>query len=169
MAVSAPALLELDLQFGRAIRADQFALSRARIKRLISAALPAGCSSAKITLRVVGNAESQALNTDYRGKAKPTNILTFVYSAPPAMHADLLLCLPVCRSEAKAQHKALDHHLAHMVLHGTLHACGLDHENDADAAAMEALERSLLKRFRIPDPYIYGKIRASKLPMLLHE
>jgi probable rRNA maturation factor len=151
-----PASLSLTLQFGRGIRAEQFVLSRARIRRLILAALSADCSAATITLRVVGNAESQALNTNFRDKEKPTNILTFSYAGPPQIHADLVLCLPVCRQEARAQSKALDHHLAHMVIHGTLHACGLDHENDADATAMEALEQGVLKRFRIANPYSVG-------------
>jgi probable rRNA maturation factor len=102
---------------------------------------------------MVGLRASEALNTDYRKRKKPTNILTFPYQGPPELHADLVLCLPLCRAEANAQGKPLDHHLAHLLVHGVLHACGLDHVQAPEAAQMEALETSILKRFRIPDPY----------------
>jgi probable rRNA maturation factor len=60
-------------------------------------------------------------------------------------------------AEAKRQKKSLDHHLAHLLVHGVLHAAGLDHDDDQEAEQMEALEIAILKRFRIPNPYLTGR------------
>jgi probable rRNA maturation factor len=146
--------LSLDLQWADDIDQDDWPLSRPRIRRLILASLPSACRSAEITIRVVGRKEGKSLNTAYRGKAYATNILTFPYDAPPQIRADFVLCLPVILAEAKQQRKSLDHHCAHLLVHGTLHACGLDHEESSAADAMEALETAILRRFRIPNPYL---------------
>jgi probable rRNA maturation factor len=110
-------------------------------------------------LRLVGQAEGRQLNREFRAKDYATNILTFDYSGPPDLAADLVICLPVVQKEARAQRKTLEAHLLHLVVHGILHACGLDHESDDEADAMEALEARILARFRIADPY--GTLRAS--------
>ena len=126
-------------------------VSRARLRRWVGAALQ---SDARITLRFVGTREGRALNLAYRQKDCATNVLTFAYddaSVPCA--ADIVVCLPVVRQEARRQRKPLDQHLAHLVIHGVLHAQGFEHEDDIEAEAMEALETALLKRFRIGDPY----------------
>jgi probable rRNA maturation factor len=146
--------LQFSLQAGSRMNLDSLPLSRPRMRRLMLAALPASCQSADITLRIVGLSEGKALNTQFRQKNYATNILTFDYSPPPNIHADLVICLPVALKEARAQKKAADHHLAHLLVHGMLHACGLDHDIDAEAQAMEALETSILRRFRIPNPYL---------------
>ena len=95
----------------------------------------------------------------FRAKDYATNILTFDYSGPPDLAADLVICLPIVQKEARAQRKTLEAHLLHLVVHGILHACGLDHESDDEADAMEALEARILARFRIADPY--GTLGAS--------
>jgi hypothetical protein len=69
------------------------------------------------------------------------------------VQADIVICLPVLEREAAEQHKPLRNHLAHLVIHGVLHAHGMDHLTDEEAADMEAAEVALLKRFRIRDPY----------------
>jgi probable rRNA maturation factor len=81
--------------------------------------------------------------------------MTFVYSEAGAAIAegDIVLCDPVVRAEALAQGKPLRHHYAHLLVHGQLHLQGHDHEDDASAAMMELLERAILRRMRIPDPY----------------
>ena len=79
-------------------------------------------------------------------------MLTFAYSVSP-LTADLVLCMPVLRREAKEQGKVLHDHLAHLLVHGLLHALGFDHESEADATAMEAIEIKILKRLGIADPY----------------
>ena len=130
----------------------------ARLKRWALAALGSRARG-ELTLRVVDDAESAALNIRYRGKKGPTNVLSFRAEPPAGRSAELLpigdvvICAGVVAREAREQGKALSAHWAHMVVHGTLHLQGYDHENAGDAAAMEARERSLLADLGFPDPY----------------
>ncbi|MEQ5801358.1 rRNA maturation RNase YbeY [Halomonas sp. H10-9-1] len=111
----------------------------------------------ELSVRLVGAAESQALNRDYRGRDKPTNVLSFPFENPPgislALLGDLVICHPVVAAEAAEQDKSLHDHYAHMVVHGTLHLLGFDHLEDDEAEAMEALEREILAELGIVDPY----------------
>ena len=94
------------------------------------------------------------LNQRFRGKAGPTNVLSFPAPANPENHlGDVALAHGVCAREAAEQGKTLDQHLAHLVVHGVLHLLGYDHETDGEAEAMEALERSILESLGVPDPY----------------
>jgi probable rRNA maturation factor len=94
------------------------------------------------------------LNQRFRGKAGPTNVLSFPASANPENHlGDVALAHGVCAREAAEQGKSLEQHLAHLVVHGVLHLLGYDHETDREAGAMEALERSILESLGVPDPY----------------
>ncbi len=140
--------LTLSLQFADA--ADRALLPRHKVVRWIRAALEA---PAELTVRIVDADEGRALNRDYRGRDYATNVLTFDYSRTPVVAADLVLCAPVVRDEAKAQRLPLDAHYAHLLVHGTLHAQGYDHENDADARVMEARESALLQSLGFGDPY----------------
>jgi len=124
--------------------------ARATLARWIRLALE---GDAEITLRFVGSAEGRRLNRDYRGKDHATNVLTFDYARAPMLHADIVLCVPVIRREAREQHKTLRNHLAHLVVHGVLHARGHDHDRAARAKQMEALEVAILGRIGLPDPY----------------
>jgi probable rRNA maturation factor len=99
-----------------------------------------------VTLRIVGEAEGRRLNRSFRRKNYATNVLTFET-------ADIVLCHPVIRREARAQGKSLAAHYAHLVVHGCLHLRGYDHENKPDAARMEAREIRLLRRAGIRNPY----------------
>ena len=98
-----------------------------------------------------------ALNRDYRGQDKPTNVLSFPYEMQPAMPVrhvgDLVICAPVVEREAAAQDKSPAAHWAHMVIHGVLHLLGHDHHEAAQAERMERLEVQLLARLGFPDPY----------------
>jgi len=111
----------------------------------------------ELVIRIVDEAESQALNRDYRGKDTPTNVLSFPFEAPPGVPGehlgDLVICAPVVAREAREQGKPRAHHWAHMVVHGVLHLRGYDHIDPAEAETMEGKERVLLARFGIPDPY----------------
>lgn len=111
----------------------------------------------EVCIRIVDAEESQSLNAEYRGKDKPTNVLSFPFEVPPGIPVtllgDLVICAEVVAAEAEEQEKALFDHWAHMVVHGTLHLLGFDHINDDDAEEMEALERTLLARLNIADPY----------------
>ena len=111
----------------------------------------------EVTVRVVSPQESQQLNHQYRGKNKPTNVLSFPFESPPGIElpllGDLILCADVIEQEAEAQNKALNDHWAHMIIHGCLHLLGYDHIEEEDAEEMEALETELLAGLNIKDPY----------------
>ncbi len=109
-------------------------------------------ASTLITVRFVGTKEGLALNSRFRQKNYATNVLTFAYTATPLV-ADLVLCMPVVRREARERHISLEAHLAHLLVHGCLHAQGFDHELPSQAAAMETKERKILRHFGISDPY----------------
>ena len=108
--------------------------------------------AATVTMRFVDDEESQHLNDTYRGKNKPTNVLSFPYEDDPLM-GDIVFCPSVILKEARAQGKTVTAHMAHLVIHGMLHLLGYDHENDEDAEEMEALETDILKGLGISDPY----------------
>jgi probable rRNA maturation factor len=112
----------------------------------------AASGATRVTLRVVGPAESRRLNRIYRKKNRPTNVLTFVYGHTP-WTGDIVLCHPVIAREARAQGKALAAHYAHLVVHGMLHLRGHDHESRTQANRMERLEIGILERFGLRDPY----------------
>jgi len=120
-----------------------------------------GWPSAEVTVRIVDDAESQMLNETYRGKAYPTNVLSFPFELPVGIPdsefegqlGDLVICAPVVTRESIEQEKLLAHHWAHMVIHGTLHLAGYDHEQDNEADAMELIEISILCKLGIRNPY----------------
>ena len=109
---------------------------------------------ATVTLRFVGKREGQTLNALYRGKEYATNVLAFVYDAPTRIEGDVVLCAPVLRHEARAQHKPLADHCAHLVVHAMLHLQGYDHNNGRAARIMEARETAILAALGVPDPYV---------------
>lgn len=116
-------------------------------------------SAAEITLRLVDEAEIQALNKAYRDQNKPTNVLSFPADVPIEVAlelpflGDIILCVPVICREAEEQKKTAIAHWAHMVVHGILHLLSYDHMNDHDAKIMEDKEILILKNLNIDDPY----------------
>jgi len=111
--------------------------------------------SGLITLRFVNQAEGKKLNFAFRNKDKPTNVLTFPYElSKTSLAADIVICLPVLKKEAKEQSKLLKDHLAHLIVHGCLHAQGHDHEVEKDAKKMENLEVCILKNLGFSNPYL---------------
>lgn len=115
----------------------------------------------EVTIRLVDEAESNELNLTYRGKDKPTNVLSFPFEAPPGIElpllGDLIICRQVVEQEAAEQGKTVEAHWAHMVVHGTLHLLGYDHIEDEEAEEMEALETEIMLALGYPDPYISEK------------
>ena len=112
---------------------------------------------AEVTVRIVDEPESAALNERYRGRRGPTNVLSFPFEAPPGVPTtligDLVLCAPVVAREAAEQGKAADAHWAHMLVHGMLHLQGHDQQEAEEAERMEALEREILGGLGYGDPY----------------
>ena len=112
---------------------------------------------AEVTVRIVDEAESNELNLTYRGKDKPTNVLSFPFEAPPGLElpllGDLVICRQVVEQEAQEQNKPLLAHWAHMVVHGSLHLLGYDHIEDDEAEEMEALEIEFLAALGYANPY----------------
>ena len=153
--------LDLDLQLATTgddlPDASQFAVWAA-------AALTGHRSRAALTIRLVDPEESQALNLQYRGIDKPTNVLSFPFELPPGLVpeaddpiadllGDLIICADVVRREALEQGKEAPAHWAHMVVHGVLHLLDYDHVTDPEAEFMEALETSILGGLGFPPPY----------------
>lgn len=141
--------LNLNIQFAIPVPTG---LNRSRLRRWVQAALQ---QPAQITLRFVAAAEGKKLNAEFRGKDYATNVLTFPYhdSTEKTAVADIVICVPIVAREAKEQKKELLHHYAHMIVHGVLHAQGYDHETDAEASEMEALEISILQHLKVANPY----------------
>jgi probable rRNA maturation factor len=133
--------------------------ARAKFSAWVEAALaPSGSRDlVVVSVRTVGSARSRSLNCVYRGKDRPTNVLSF--AGPGAMPdgsrmlGELVICVPVVAREARAQGKSAEAHWAHMTVHGVLHLIGFDHERDREARKMAALERQILDRLGFSDPY----------------
>lgn len=129
--------------------------------RWADAALGSRGAGCEMALQVVSAPRMRQLNRRYRGKDKPTNVLSFP-AAPaadvrPRPLGDVLICPVVLRREARAQGKSEQAHWAHLVVHGTLHLAGYDHEHDRDAARMERREIAVLKRLGFANPYRQSK------------
>jgi probable rRNA maturation factor len=118
----------------------------------------------ELSVRLAGDEEVQKLNAKWRGKDKPTNVLSFPMSdagelsassgpGPELMLGDMVLALGVCEREAEDKQISIERHAAHLMVHGTLHLLGYDHGDDDAAADMEAREVKALARLGIADPY----------------
>jgi probable rRNA maturation factor len=127
-------------------------------------ALADGEAVVEVSVRFTSDDEVRALNAGYRGKDKPTNVLSFpmfeagMLASVPAgreiLLGDVVLAYGVCAAEAADKSVSVEIHAAHLVVHGTLHLLGYDHEtSEEDAQAMEALEREALAALGISDPY----------------
>lgn len=114
--------------------------------------------SGEVCIKIVDKTESRDLNSTYRQKDKPTNVLSFPSEIPDFVDSnhlgDLAICAPVVEEEALEQNKSINNHWAHLTIHGCLHLLGYDHIEDTEAEAMEALEIELLAELGIENPYI---------------
>jgi probable rRNA maturation factor len=135
------------------------------IHRAIEAAseiVDADVGEAELAVMLTDDAGIRILNCNWRGIDKPTNVLSFPALQPagpvgpgeaPRMLGDIAIAYETMRKEADDEQKPFDHHLSHLAVHGFLHLIGYDHENDADAEVMEALEAKILAQLGIPNPY----------------
>lgn len=146
--------ITLDLQI--AYKASNLP-SEALFQSWIEAALGKYERNFELTIRVVDNQESQALNHQYRGKDKPTNVLSFPFEVPEGIELDLLgdliIAADVVSNEADEQNKTSEAHWAHMVIHGCLHLLGYDHISDDEAEEMESIEIDILENLGFNNPY----------------
>ncbi len=151
--------IELDLQL--AVEDESGLPSFDEIHSWLSNAISMFQQDAEVTVRIVDEKESHQLNFEYRGKDKPTNVLSFPFEAPPGIEinllGDLIICRQVVEQEAIEQDKPLLAHWAHMVVHGSLHLLGYDHIEDDEAEEMESLETEIMQKMGYEDPYIAEK------------
>lgn len=129
-----------------------------QIQQWANAAVRAETVEPEITVRIVDEAESHQLNLTYRGKDKPTNVLSFPFECPDEVElpllGDLVICRQVVEREAQEQGKPLTAHWAHMVVHGSLHLLGYDHIEEDEAEEMESLESQIMRSLGFADPYL---------------
>jgi probable rRNA maturation factor len=127
---------------------------RARMKRAALAALERKKAKGRLTILLGSNARLKSLNALFRGKNKPTNVLSFPAGDNADRYlGDVAIAYGVVKAEARESGKHFGDHLAHLAVHGVLHLLGHDHEKPGQAAWMEGLEREILAEFGIADPY----------------
>ncbi|WP_100159427.1 rRNA maturation RNase YbeY [Proteus columbae] len=135
--------------------------TEAQFMTWLEAVLPQFQPVSEVTIRIVDETESHELNLTYRGKDKPTNVLSFPFEAPPEIElpllGDLIICRQVVEKEAVEQSKTVEEHWAHIVIHGCLHLLGYDHIEDDEAEEMEGLETEILQNLGYADPYLIEK------------
>ncbi|MEH6447432.1 MAG: rRNA maturation RNase YbeY [Oleispira sp.] len=154
-----PTELELQLDVQLAVEKETDLPSEEQLNTWANAALVTRTEheEPELTIRIVDEAESQELNFDYRGKDKPTNVLSFPFEAPAhvpiPLLGDLVVCKQVVEREAIEQGKTLTAHWAHMIVHGCLHLLGYDHIEDEEAEEMEGIEKVIMKDLGFEDPY----------------
>jgi len=116
--------------------------------------------AARLTVRMVDETEMTDLNTRFRGRQDPTNVLSFPFEMLPGLPqgehplGDIVVCPPVAEREALSQGKNIKDHFAHLVVHGVLHLHGHDHQSASQAEAMEKLETKVLATLGVKDPYL---------------
>ncbi len=157
--------MKLSLSLQQNFQAPELVVKRAYIKKVVETALRhiGTQSDCEVGIACVDHDESHKLNLEYRGKDKPTNVLSFPSELPDEMAkfldafpiGDLVICIPVVLREAEEQAKLPLTHFTHMLVHGTLHLMGYDHEtSDEDAEEMEALEIEILAKLGFENPYL---------------
>jgi len=134
-----------------------------QIESVVRRAVAAACAEAagaqgSLTILLSDDATVRDLNRRFRGKDKATNVLSFPAARLPAGGpeqplGDLALAFETMKAEAESAGITLSHHLSHLLVHGTLHLLGHTHEEDADEARMVAVERAVLGKLGVPDPY----------------
>jgi probable rRNA maturation factor len=132
----------------------------ATVRNAIAAAAKAASTPrAELAIVLTDDSTIHALNRDWRGHDRPTNVLSFPAkpprgkSTPVRLLGDIVVAYETVAREAKAEDKPFRNHLAHLAVHGFLHLLGYDHDNARAARKMERLEVDILARLRIPDPY----------------
>ncbi len=153
--------IEVIVQDVRSVKDTEALPSRDQFSQWANLALSDDMLNAQLTVRIVDSQEIQALNSRYRSRDMPTNILSFYYDDEalfsqanvPNTLGDLVICADVVRREAAERQCPVENHWAHLTLHGVLHLLGYNHETRRQAAEMERLEIRLLETLNIQNPY----------------
>ena len=155
-----PVELDLMVEAGAWPPEDRLeALARRAVGAAFAEAGAVARSPVELSLVFTDDAHIRALNAQWRGKDKPTNVLSFpafpgqAKASLPPLLGDIVLAWETVSREAELEDRPLDHHIAHLIVHGLLHLLGHDHEVEDEAETMESLERAALARLAIPDPY----------------
>jgi len=128
------------------------------VRRAVAAAAPPETEESELSVVLTDDASIKSLNARWRRKDEPTNVLSFPADRPaagPRLLGDIVIAYETTAREAAQEQKPFADHLAHLTVHGFLHLLGYDHESDADAEVMERLEREILARLGVPDPYTF--------------
>lgn len=140
--------LSLSVQYASS---EEYLPNRSQFRKWVKATLRVDTEA---TIRIVDKDEARVLNRTYRAKDYATNVLTFPLTEEPHLMGDIIICAPVVKEEALAQHKSIEAHFAHLTVHGVLHLHGYDHEIDEQAALMESIEVTTLMKLGYPNPYL---------------
>jgi len=138
---------------------------KSTVRRAVArAARTLSTTAAELAIVLTDDSAMRLLNRDWRGIDAATNVLSFpTKTAGGKTHlGDIVLAFETISAEARAEHKPFAHHVAHLAVHGFLHLVGYDHEHDEDAAAMEQVEREILRSLAVPDPYRRAAKRSAK-------
>ena len=158
-------------------RIDWMALAERAVRSAVASSRHSGLNGSElvveVSVRFTDDDEVKALNAGYRGKEKPTNVLSFPMidgdllqsignaDGGEVLLGDIVLAHGVCAREAADKNLAVETHATHLVVHGTLHLLGYDHETgEAEAEAMETIERHALATLGIADPYATSEVQA---------
>lgn len=146
--------LTIDVIVGSELWKDAGKLKSMVLHAVTRAAAMLSTRGAELAIVLTDDSAIRALNRDWRGVDKATNVLAFPTKNAAANHlGDIVLAFETIAREARLERKPLAHHLAHLVVHGFLHLVGYDHARPKDALEMERIERKILRQLAIPDPY----------------
>ena len=153
--------IEVMVQDARSAEDDEAPPSSGRFSKWVNLAASDDTLNARLTVRIVDTEEIHALNSRYRGRDRPTNILSFCYDDEPLFSqagvenimGDLAICADIVKQEAAERRCPVENHWAHLTIHGVLHLLGYSHETGRQAAEMESLEIRLLETLDIRNPY----------------
>jgi probable rRNA maturation factor len=152
----------IDIQVAAPLWNDQ-PLAEQTVRAAIAAASSKiAAPDGEVSVVLTDDATIAKLNRDWRGIDKPTNVLSFPGSKTAGaamMLGDIVIAYETLAQECADENRVFLHHLAHLTVHGFLHLIGYDHQNDADADAMEALESKIMASLKMPDPYVARDLR----------
>jgi probable rRNA maturation factor len=147
--------VDIDIRLESPLWAGALADCEDLAARAIGAAMKAERADGAVALLLADDEALRDLNARWRGKDKATNVLSF--PSPEGFGlGDIALAFETVSAEARAQGKTLAAHMAHLIVHGFLHLLGYDHEDEDEAAEMEARERAILATLGVDDPYAIG-------------